>query len=538
MKWFFDSFSSSFASLFLVTWLVSAVLDYCRYEATWQLKEYRLDKFLDFVSTKQGKKFLRTAVFGFRFLLALLLLFWPINFIKLPPPGLIFGFLLIDVLLQMWATHFCHWPRPRPTAKALGLLFLSLLVEFSIVFLSQNLSFILIFYVLRFYLLSFLVWVLSFPTKLAKKILIMLATKKINSFSKLRVIGITGSFGKTTVKTFLSHILSAKFNVIATPGNINTEVGVAKFILEQDWRQVDIFIVEMGAYRVGEIKLICDMVRPSIGILTAINAQHLSLFGSLPNIQQAKYELLRSLPSSGLAITNSDNPFCREFLSDLPCQVQTFGIDKSFNPTYCIFGIESVPGQVHFKGRYKDKQEKIVLPTIGEHQVFNAAPCLLVGYFLGIGEDVIRHQLQSLKNPDQALSITSYGQCTILNDTYNSNPDGFRAALQVLASFPSERRRLVVTRGMMELGEKSEDLHERIGEEISFVADELIVTTPDFYEPMKRGVNNKYHTSVKLETSPEALLQFLVSQKETKAVILFENRLAPFIYKEIFGHSF
>ena len=164
---------------------------------------------------------------------------------------------------------------------------------------------------------------------MAQAILYFKSDKQTAQYPDLTVIGITGSYGKSSVKEFLGHFLETEFSVIKTPRNTNTEIGVAQFVLASNFADKDVFIVEMGAYRPGEIKLICDMVRPSIGVLTVIAEQHLSLFGSIKNIQSAKYELLRSLPTNGFAVTNADNAYCTELLDTLDGSARSKHLERN-----------------------------------------------------------------------------------------------------------------------------------------------------------------------------------------------------------------
>ena len=125
-------------------------------------------------------------------------------------------------------------------------------------------------------------------------------------------------------------MLKDNFQVVKTPANINTDIGIARILLNNVTDKHNVFVVEMGAYNVGDLTEHCNIVHPEIGILTAISPQHLSLFGSIENIQKAKYELLRFLPKNGLAVTNSDNKYCREFLDEIKAKVLTFGFEEEF----------------------------------------------------------------------------------------------------------------------------------------------------------------------------------------------------------------
>ncbi|EKD24567.1 MAG: hypothetical protein ACD_80C00204G0001, partial [uncultured bacterium (gcode 4)] len=225
----------------------------------------------------------------------------------------------IDIISKI----YCIWRksirRPVPTPKALLIVGMLVAMEGLMLLFLPFINILLLVLVFRWFLTAVAVVILSIPSFFAKKMYIMAATKKLARYKKLRVIGITGSYGKSSTKEFLSQILEKTYSIKKTPKNTNTEIGIAKHILRTNFKNVDVYVVEMGAYRMKEIKKICDMVHPHIGILTAIAPQHLSLFGSMENIASTKKELLTSLPKNGWAITNVDNPYCREALKGLSC---------------------------------------------------------------------------------------------------------------------------------------------------------------------------------------------------------------------------
>ena len=386
---------------------------------------------------------------------------------------------------------------------------------------------------IRAFLLGFVIYFVNLFTILVKKYYIKKATKKIEKQKNLIVVGITGSYGKTTVKNFLYHVLEKKFKVIKTPRNINTEIGVAKFILKNDFKNSEIFICEMGAYNEGDIQAIRDMVHPKIGILTAINEQHLSLFGDIKITQKTKYELLKSLPGNGLAIINSDNNLCRGLIHELNCEVHTFGYNEEYKPTFLLKNIKSTNQGILCEGIFSNQTIIIEASIVGEHNFMNIAPCYLVAKFLKMSDDDIIKSCKILSMPDGSFHIKNYGLAIIINDSYNSNPDGFKAALGVMQKYSSQKRRIVITRGMLELGGNSEELHECIGEEISLVAEELVIITRDNEEALRKGVGTKYKTEIKSIFDPTDLLSYFRSLKDKECVILLENRMPIDIIKEL-----
>lgn len=529
----------SIINTILVTlWFVSALIDYAGFCYIWQLKWYRWDRVRDFLGTVQGKNFLFRYDIIYRVPVAMMLFLWPLNQ-DLRLKQAIIIFFVFDLLIRIYRFVRKETRRPILSAKVLLIICTSIGIEAILILNTRDLNVLIVMLLLRMVLISAVVIFVNFLTNIFKQYYFFQARKKIESCKNLKVIGITGSYGKTTVKELLYQMLSPKFKMLKTPKNINSDIGISKFILQTDFSDVDIFIVEIGAYKIGDVKLICDMVHPSIGILTAINEQHLSLFGSIKNTQQAKYELLRALPKNGLAITNSDNAYCREFLHELQSEVVTFGTDIDYNPTCSIEEIKTndigvyVNGVIKWKEKEIDSGRGIQTKLKGEHNMMNLAPCLLVAIYLGFSSDEYIQSAQNIESPDNLIKTFSYGKVTVLDDSYNSNPDGFVAALQVLSKYPSQKRRIVITRGMLELGDRSDELHEKIGGEIAFVADELVVITPDFVDSLRKGVGKKYHTAVIEKYAVQEILEYIKFLKDTDSIILIENRIPKLVKKEL-----
>ncbi|MFZ2189687.1 MAG: UDP-N-acetylmuramoyl-tripeptide--D-alanyl-D-alanine ligase [Candidatus Magasanikiibacteriota bacterium] len=520
--------------LILILWIFSAISDYSYFVYFAQLKEYRWDRFRDFLNTEQGKHFTFQFNIVHRALLIMIALFLPLS---IPLQKAVILFILVINFIHDIYKIFKRkkFIRPVFTFKSSFLILIPIFLEVSFLFKSHNWDALLILMMTRIFVLGLIVYFVNFLTDLIKKIIIKRATRKITTYKNLKVIGITGSYGKTTTKIFLEHFLTKKFKVISTPKHVNTEIGIAKFILNTDFSDQQIFIVEMGAYNLGEIKTICDMVKPTIGILTAIANQHLSLFGSMKNLQRAKYELLRSLPQDGLAVTNSDNPYCREFLSELKCQIKTFGTEVEFKPNLLIQNIHDSLDTVEATVTY-EKNEPVTTKAHlrGVHNVFNIVPCVLVSYFFGLQREDV---LNSIKELPQTVNLYKYGNCNVIDDSYNSNPEGFKSALDYLSKFPTEQKRIVITRGMLELGEKSNGEHEKIAGEISYTADELVLITPDFIEPIKNGLVPKFNIELKTIYEPLELLNYVKTIKNSHSAILLENRLPKIVLDEILQNS-
>ncbi len=515
-------------SLLYLMWFLSAVLIYTEYCYFWQLKWYRIDRFKDFLSTKQGKSLITNRYTVLRLLITLtLFIWWPINSTTIA--YIIFGIFIADIGYSAFRKFKGKYRRPKLSAKAGLIIVGSLIVEYTVYAITRDWSLVLLVSSVRLATLSFVVTGIDWITNQIKRIYFKMAEKKLQKYPNIIKIGITGSYGKTSVKELLAQILSRKYTVTCTPKNTNSDIGISKFILATDFSNIDVCIVEMGAYNKGDIKLDCDIVHPSIGILTAINQQHLSLFGSIENIQKTKYELLRAIPETGLSITNADNELCMEHIDDLKSTVKTFGIEVTNDPDCLLEAVKGREGKLEatFALRTDGEFEKISVhpPLLGEHQATNIAPCIIVAKHLGMSTSEITAAVNGLVQPKHGIKMYEFGKAIIIDDSYNSNPDGFRAALDILSTFPANKTKIVITRGMHELGKESSELHEKIGNEISFAADELVITTTDFATDLKRGILEKYHTTIKEIFDTEKLIEYIHTLREGENVILIENKI-------------
>ncbi len=519
-----------------ITWFIGAVLVYAEYCYFWQLKWYRFDRFKDFILTKQGRAVIRNPYILIRLLAIVIFFFLPKEDNLSIYTFIILGFFIADIVYSVFRKIRGDYRRPKLSVKAMLIITLAIGIEYGTYLVFHDWNFTLLVSSIRLALLSFIVIAINWLTNQIKYAYFRAAEKKLQRYPHLIKIGITGSYGKTSVKELLAQILGKHFRVSYTPKNVNSDIGISRFILNTNFNESDVAIFEMGAYNKGDIKLVCDIVHPSIGILTAINPQHLSLFGSIENIQTAKYELLRAIPASGLAITNADNARAMEFVSELTGRVMTFGAESEHHPTCLVESVRSRGIGLDITYVHENHLLHVTPAVLGEHQAMNIAPCILVATELGLNHAQITEAINSITQPDQSIKIHTFGTSTIIDDSYNSNPTGFKAALDILGSFPSHRRRIVITRGMHELGAESPEQHERIGNEISFFADELIIITPDFADDIKRGILEKYQTEVKEIFDPDVLRAYVDALKHTDAVILLENRI-PHTVRELYLKS-
>lgn len=356
--------------------------------------------------------------------------------------------------------------------------------------------------------------ILLLPENVIKKLIILLAKIKLLFYPKLMVIGITGSYGKTSVKEILNHLLESDYQVLKTPESYNTPLGIAKIILFQLNRRHKIFIVEMGAYHIGDIKNMCRFVHPKFGILTAIGKQHLERFGSQENIIKAKSELLESLPSNGFAIINGDNHYCLEVARKQKTDKILYATHSQTNlklkneniKFLTALNIKSGQSGSSFEIRNGGEVLSFQTKLLGVHNISNILAAICLGRELNISWDKIKTSVSTIPAiPHRLQVISGANNTTVIDDAYNANPDSVRAALEVLKSFVSKRK-IVVTPGLVELGSQQEKENEIMGQEIAKVADYLIVVGETNKNALKNGffsvTNNKYSSSEARSSRP------------------------------------
>jgi UDP-N-acetylmuramoyl-tripeptide--D-alanyl-D-alanine ligase len=358
------------------------------------------------------------------------------------------------------------------------------------------------------------------------------AKSTLKRMSGLKVIGITGSFGKTSTKYFLNHILSERFNVLMTPESYNTTMGVVKTIRTMLKPIHEIFIVEMGAKQKGDIKEICDLVSPQYGILTSIGEQHLETFKNIDNIIRTKFELVDSLSKKdGLAFLNYDNPYIRG--REVDKRLIRYGIEGE-NLDYWAEDI-----QVDIKGSTftlcKSSGEKQVLQTklLGIHNILNIVATVAVAAELGVDFEAIHYAVKTIEPVPHRLELkTTANGRTIIDDAFNSNPQGARMALQVLKIFQSQKK-ILITPGMVELGSKEYDYNKEFGMQAADVCDFIILVGPKRTVPIQEGLKMKNYPQERLFVmgSLSEALQKMHAIAGDGSVVLFENDL-PDTYNE------
>ncbi len=359
------------------------------------------------------------------------------------------------------------------------------------------------------------------------------ARRKLLSNPRLIRIGITGSYGKTSVKHILGAILSEKYPTLITPASFNTPMGVTRTIREKLTPSYQVFVGEMGARHVGDIKEMCRLVHPTIGIVTSVGPQHLETFHSIERVAKTKYELIDALPEKGShAYFYDDGAFCTQMYDKTTKPKTLCGKDPARAQCWCD-GVTVSQDGCAFTLHIKDKGSiECQTRLLGEHNLQNILLASAVASDLGLTLKQIAHGIAKLQPIRHRLELISRpGTFTIINDAFNSNPVGAKAALQVLKAFP--QRRIIITPGMVELGEKEAEYNRDFGRSIADCADIAIIVGKGRAAPILEGLKEagfpeeNMHRVDSLDDSTR-LLHTLVLPTDT---VLYENDL-PDHYQE------
>lgn len=354
------------------------------------------------------------------------------------------------------------------------------------------------------------------------------AARILKGMHSLRVIGITGSYGKTSTKHFLERILSEKFDVLITPGSFNTTMGVIRTIREYLKPYNNIFICEMGAKQKGDIKEICDLVHPEIGVVTAVGPMHLETFKNIENVQSTKFELVDSLPSDGLAVVNNDFEYCRNrTVENVACERYSTIKSLQGKDDFWAENVSYSPHGTSFVMKGKDGFElSLSTRLLGDCNVSNIMAAVIVAKHLGIEDESIKRGVAAIEPVEHRLSMKhTVAGVTILDDAFNSNPDGSRMALEVLKEF-KDGKRIVVTPGMVELGSRQFELNEKFGEHIASSCDIAIIVGHYNREAISKGIEKGKFQGKLYEVADFNEAQKLVSPMlQPGDTVLYENDL-------------
>lgn len=351
------------------------------------------------------------------------------------------------------------------------------------------------------------------------------AKKKLRSNKDLVVVGITGSYGKTSMKFFLQTLLGEKYHVLITPESYNTPMGVVKTIRQSLKPVHEIFLCEMGARNIGDIKEICDIVHPKHGIIVSVGPQHLETFLNIENITKTKFELADALPADGFLFLNGDNTYIQEKAKEYT-EKTFYYTEKNENGYYATDISVSQLGTDFTVVTPNGEQERFQMNLIGAYNVANVIGAISVAHKLGVPLKELKIPVRRLRPVEHRMQMTNHGEVTIIDDAYNSNPVGSKAAVETLAMFDGVR--ILVTPGMVELGEKEEEYNYKFGTYAAKCCDYILLVGEKRAVPIREGVLSEGFPQEKckvFERFEEAMAYAYAITEQGHKYILLENDL-------------
>ena len=509
-----------------------------RYLHMLQLNSYMNNRFLKWYKLNFIKEISLLSLLP---LISILLLYFDLD--KFFFASWIFAYFILITRYSMAKTtekkKFNFTGRVKRLYGAIAILLLIILIAANYVDLKMNAASTIIYFVLIFFIGEMKITyvlaanIVNYPIeKVVNKWFYNDAKKILNQNKNMVVVGITGSYGKTSTKFILNRLLTEKYNVLMTPESYNTLMGVIRTIREYLKPTHEIFIVEMGAKKSGDIKEICDLVKPKYGLLTSIGLQHLETFKNIENITRTKYELIDSLKADGVAFLNFENSIIRDKKVE-NLKYISFGIDNDLlhywaeNVTYDSKGLQFILCNY--------KKDRILLKThlLGMHNVLNIVSACAVAMELGVAAEDIKLAVKQLPPVPHRLEFkNSKGSVSIIDDAYNSNPEGANEALNVLSKF-SSKKRILITPGMVELGEREYECNRDFGIKAAETCDYIILVGIKRSKPILEGLNSVSYPKDKVVVTKNLkdALAIMKNIAVEGSVVLFENDL-PDNYEE------
>lgn len=429
----------------------------------WELKEYRFDRMIVHLKeTDQGFRLIFNPISIVKWIILVMFFF---NF-ELVAAEATFLVYFLEGLKNIYEFKI-GWKMPPLRSRVIAVGIVSIII---LLFIFTQLPFIfpvnlIIVDKLLAIVIAFLVLTSNVLFNFYKNIKINKAKDKVQKANNLKVIGVTGSYGKTTTKELIAQLLSKKYKVLKTIGSQNTDIGIAERILSVNLEDYDYFVCEMAAYKIGEIKNICKIFgnKIEIGVITGINQQHQSLFGNLKNTQKAKFELIETIPKNGTAIFNGKSKYIEEMISWANNRNLKVIVDKA-----------SISN----------------LPTFTQ----NLSLAKNVAKIIGMNENEIEYGIKKVQLPDKTMNVIKKGNLFLIDNTFNSNPDGVYAALSYLKDFKGNK--ILVLQPLIELGKYTEEVHRKIGKMADQICTQIVLTNRNFFKYINQEIKEKNKISV------------------------------------------
>jgi len=513
--------------LLIALWALHQIKAILFWVYLWQLKEYHRKRFIDHFRTHKGKSIFFNWQIGIKIVFLCLLFLVKSIFLVY----IVLLLYLLGSLKSLVNFYKRRLKKPIFTFKATIIcggcfMLFAFIVSILLVFgvdIIQLVQWLLVMDLLTFLFVSLFVFLMHPFTLFFQYRLLQKAKEKREKLKDLIVIGITGSYGKTTTKEIISFVLAHKFKVIKTEKHINAEVGIAKTILEKLSDQ-EIFVVEMGAYERGKIKQVCKMVKPKIGVLTGINQQHMATFGSQKNIVKGKFELIEALPEDGVAVVNWDNNF---IMQNAKFKIIKYAVKNKHEADIWAEEVKVEKDKISFWIATKEgEREFCIVNLIGGHNVYAILAACAVAKELGMSLNEIIQILKEIKPDFGAMKLKrGVGGINVIDASYSANPDGVISALDYLKIW--ENKKVIVMPCLIELGSVSKEVHRKIGEKIAEVCDLAIITTKDRFKEIQEGAIKKgmNKEGIVFIDQPKKIAETIKNFCQEKDIVLLEGRV-------------
>ncbi len=366
---------------------------------------------------------------------------------------------------------------------------------------------------------------------LVKTVIISKAKRTLCMYPEVKVIAIAGSYGKTLMKEAVSAVLSTKYTVLKTPENVNTPLGIARLILHDLNNRTQFLVVELGEYQKGDIRQLAQFVQPTIGIITGINEAHLERMGTIENTADAIFELAENVNPEGFLVLNASDVRVKQYTAShtpsvahvwycssrddkSPVSIRNFRVNQDgTGSTWDMY--EKMKKIMHIKSK--------LLP---QYATGTCMAAYLIGNRLGIGGKDSLEALERISPAAHRLQpiVNTTAQILVIDDSYNGNPDGVAAAIEVLGSF-TKRRKLFITPGLVEMGDQSERVHDDIGRRLARVADLVLLVDNSVTPFIRQGLTSEGFDKTRIITYPDAVTLHQKFSEYIKPgdVVLFQN---------------
>lgn len=372
--------------------------------------------------------------------------------------------------------------------------------------------------------------VINSPIEYFIKQLYILDAKNIMAQNpNLKIVGITGSYGKTSTKFILSTLLQEKYSVLTPPSSYNTTMGVVRAIREYLQPDDEVFICEMGARHRGDIAEICKFVKPDVAIITSVGPQHLETFKTIETVRDTKYELVEAVKEGGVAFFPQNNEYTRQMYEKTEIEKHYFDIGEADIYMYAKDIEVSNTGSSFVLVNELGESVSCTTVLLGEHNIRNITACAACAFRMGLSMEEIRRGIEKIKPIEHRMQIVTTSPYTIIDDAFNSNPKGAEEALKVLSKMP--QRRIIVTPGFVELGIKQDESHFELGRQIAQYTDAAILVGGERTDMIQKGIVSQGYVMENVYTvqSLQEALEVVQRIATPGSTVLFENDL-PDVY--------